>query len=332
MIINISWHASRFFKSVKNKFENPHQKRINRSAIHFLLWHFGYYKDPPFEPLKDHFCFPNPEEESLSDKPRVTWVNHSTFWIEAFGKSILTDPIWNDRCSPFSFLGPKRLVQAKPACESIPKVDYVVISHDHYDHLDYKSIIQLHKLHPQIKWIVPLGVKRWFSRCLPSIKRSNLIELNWWESASFEQLTFTAVPAQHFSGRGLFDSNRSLWMGCVVQFIQGKQFYFAGDTGYNPIDFQQIYSNFGATDLSLLPIGVYLPRQFMKPVHVNPHESIQIHQDIRSKLSIGGHFGTFRLSSESFERPPYDLYCALQAKGVDPKDFRVLKLGQCINW
>ena len=121
-------------------------------------------------------------------------------------------------------------------------------------------------------------------------------------------------------------------MGCVLEFAAGKKVYFAGDTGYNEFDFKEIGKKFGEMDLSLLPIGIYSPRGFMKPIHVNPAESILIHQEVRSKLSIGGHWGTFRLADEELERPPYDLFCALQRAGIGADKFRVLKPGQAINW
>ncbi len=314
------------------KYVNPHQKRIYRGSIHFLLWQLGYYKDPKPQPIPKGFSFPNPSEPVDENRPKVTWVNHSTFWVQALGKSILMDPIWNTRCSPVAFFGPKRQLSPQPPCDKIHKIDYVLISHNHYDHLDAKTVDLFHKLHPNIVWIVPRGVKSWFARFFPTIKQDLVVELRWWESIDFHGLSVTSVPAQHFSGRGLFDSNRSLWMGYVLQFARGKQLYFAGDTGYNKRDFNEIGDKFQKMDLSLLPIGVYSPRQFMKAVHVNPEESILIHQEVCSTLSIGGHWGTFRLSSESLDRPPFDLYCALEKTEVSVEEFRVLKPGQSVNW
>lgn len=311
---------------------NPHQKRICRGLIHLLLWQIGYYKDPhPPKPLPKDFSYPNPGEIIDEQQPIVTWVNHSTFWIQAYGKSILFDPIWNQRCSPLPFFGPKRHHPPHPSIEKIPTVDYVVISHNHYDHLDKKTLYTLHQLHPNITWIVPSGVKKWFAPFLPQVVK-NVRELTWWDEVKGDDVTITAVPAQHFSGRGFFDRNRSLWMGNVITFKEGKKVYFAGDTGYNKKDFVEIGNKFGHIDLSLIPIGVYTPRRFMKPVHVNPFEAIQIHKDVSSKLSIGCHWKTFKLSSECLDRPPYDLYCALQMASVPVESFRVLQPGQSLNW
>ncbi len=309
---------------------NPHQKRIYRGFFHFLMWQFGFYNDPhPPPPLPEDFRFPNPEKAVDPTKPQVVWINHSTYWIKFAGKSILTDPIWGERCSPFKFFGPKRHHIPSHTLEELKEIDYVVISHNHYDHMDYKTILELHRLYPKITWVVPKGLKKWILRKLND--PDHIIELDWWEKKQSGEFTFSAVPAQHFSGRGLFDRNRSLWMGCIVSHGD-KKLYFAGDTGYNHSDFKEIGEKFGPIDLSLLPIGVYFPRKFMRAVHIHPEESLAIHQDVKSKLSIGGHWGTFKLSSDSITRPPYDLYLALQRKELSCQQFRVLRHGQSINW
>lgn len=222
--------------------------------------------------------------------------------------------------------------RAKPSLDQIHILDYVIISHNHYDHLDSKTIRRLYEMHPKLVLIVPVGVKKWFNRALSHIPQERIIELSWWGSHRDEAVRFTAVPAQHFSGRGLFDRDRSLWMGCVLEFSNGKRIYFAGDTGYNKFDFKEIGRRFGNMDLSFIPIGVYSPRQFMYPIHINPDEALMIHKEVHSKLSIAGHWGTFRLSSEDLARPPYDLFCALEREALSPREFRVLQPGQSINW
>lgn len=311
-------------------YKNPYQRKISKGIFHFLLWRLGYYKDDDIPiPIPENFAYPNPIGEIDMTQPLVTWINHSTFWIQAYGKSLLVDPIWNDRCSPLPFLGPKRRVHAVPSLDALPSLDVVVITHNHYDHLDYFTVKQLHANYPHAQWVIPKGVRKWFDR---RFAKMQLKELEWWESCNFQNMTLTAVPAQHFSGRGLFDRNQSLWMGCVVEFHQGKRVYFAGDTGYNDFDFKEIKKRFYTMDLSLIPIGVYKPRSFMKAVHVNPRESIQIHLDVGSKLSVGGHWGTFRLSSEEMVRPPFDLFCALEKQKISFEKFRVLNPGQSLNW
>jgi N-acyl-phosphatidylethanolamine-hydrolysing phospholipase D len=316
------------------RYSNPYQKKIRRGLIHFILWQLGFYKDPySFLSAPPGFKFPNGTGNVDYSKPVVTWINHSTFWIQIDRKSFLVDPIWNERCSPLPFMGPKRAHPPPLSLEGIASLDFIILSHNHYDHLDKYTLESLCKRHPHVEWIVPKGVKKWLVHHLPSLLSNKVKELDWWNTFESEGFWFTAVPAQHFSGRGFFDRNRSLWMGCAVESTKsGKRFYFAGDTGYNPYDFKEIGKKLGSFDLSLLPIGAYTPRPFMQAVHVNPDESVLIHQEVRSKLSIGGHWGTFHLANEPLDRPPYDLFCALQRRGVSPKQFRVINPGQTINW
>ncbi|MCH9609120.1 MAG: hypothetical protein S4CHLAM45_08830 [Chlamydiales bacterium] len=316
------------------RYLNPHQKQLRRGFIHFLLWRFGFYKDGEIpEKVPDHFLFPNREEPLDLNRPKVVWVNHSTFWIELDGKGILVDPIWSKRCSPFPLIGPKRHHLPTLSLEELPSIDYVVLSHNHYDHMDRKTIVRIHRLYPNIIWITPHRLKKQLLRLLPDMGEKWVVELKWWEEYEKDGLKFTAVPAQHFSGRGLFDRNLTLWMGCIIESQKAdKRFYFVGDTGYNDFDFKKIGEKFGQIDLSLIPIGTYFPRQFMKGVHINPEESVKIHRDVKSKLSIGGHFGTFKLSPDSIERPPFDLYRAMEKHKCQLEEFRVLKPGQFINW
>jgi len=175
---------------------------------------------------------------------------------------------------------------------------------------------------------VPLGLKAWFAR--RGVQR--VTELDWWQSAELAgrvQLTFT--PAQHFSARGLFDRNRSLWGGWVVQGAQ-RRVYFAGDTGYHDRIFRDIGARLGPPDLALLPIGSYEPRSFMQSMHVDPADAVQIHRDLCSRLSVGMHWGSFRLSAEPPQHPPWRLFQALQAAGEAPENFRVLEHGQALNF
>jgi N-acyl-phosphatidylethanolamine-hydrolysing phospholipase D len=266
------------------------------------------------------------------------WINHSTFLIKVENVHILTDPIWSQRCSPVSFFGPKRRHPPALALKTLPKIDYVLISHNHYDHLDKKTVLELFALYPDITWLVPLGVQSWFTK----LGISKVFEHTWWESrelsnpASSLKISITAVPAQHFSGRNTKDINSTLWVGWVVEFKKdnshSKRFYFVGDTGYNPYDFKKIGEHWQEMDLSLIPIGSYVPRKFMSPVHIEPFDAVRIHQEVKSKLSIGMHWKTFRLSDEPLNQPPYDLYLALQKEGIDPSHFLALEPGHEINW
>lgn len=326
------------------RFINPHIQNIRRGLWDVILWKTGYYDDPHEVPLLQKapasFTYPLPPAPFNPELPSAMWINHSTTLIQIDGINILTDPIWSDRCSPFSFLGPKRRHEPSVKLEELPIIDYVLISHNHYDHLDRKSVLALHALYPEITWFVPTGVKRWFTK----LGISQVIECAWWEEGFVVSkrnpevsLRATAVPAQHFSGRGGTDLNRTLWAGWVVEVHRAegkalKRLYFVGDTGYNPYDFKQIGEHWKEMDLSLIPIGTYVPKAFMSPVHIGPVDSVKIHSEVHSKLSLGIHWKTFNLSDEASNRPPYDLFLEMQKAGLDPRTFLGLEPGTPINW
>lgn len=326
-------------KKIKGRFVNPHARAIRRSFVDVILWKMGFYDDAAkVPPIPEDFSYPVPERILDQSAPKVQWINHNTFMIHLMGLTFLTDPIWSKRCSPFKFLGPKRKHQAPFALRNLEKVDYVLISHNHYDHLDKATVKRLHALFPEIVWIVPVGVRHWFSK--QGIH--NVIELSWWEEVSLQagydksvELTITSTPAQHFSGRKISDFNKTLWSGWVVEAkkeAEQKRFYFVGDTGYNPYDFKAIGKKWGRMDLSLIPIGCYSPRIFMAPVHIDPADAIKIHKEVGSTLSLAMHWKTFRLSDEGLHRPPFDLYLTLQEEKIDPMTFLAPFPGYEINW
>jgi N-acyl-phosphatidylethanolamine-hydrolysing phospholipase D len=316
------------YDPIRKRFINPHIKDEKRTIKDALLWKLGYFDDRKEESrLPFQFQYPIPQDPLDPCHPFAIWVNHSTFFIQVDGLHFLTDPIWGRRCSPVDFLGPVR--KHPPALElhNLKKVDHVLISHNHYDHLDRRTVLALHKFYPNIQWWVPLGVKKWFLR----LGITQVQELGWWESLSHNGIHFTAVPTQHFSGRTLKDTWKTLWLGWVVE-TQSKRFYFVGDTGYNPFDFKSIGKKWPYMDLSLIPIGSYLPKKFMSPVHIDPFHAVQIHQEVSSKQSIGMHWCTFKLSDEDAFRPPYDLFLALQEQKIDPRSFLAIPPGHGINW
>lgn len=314
------------------RFNNPYITNIRRRLFHYILWKVGYYDDlvMDIEAPKD-FMYPIDNKEVKNDLPKAMWINHSTFLISINGLNILTDPVWSERCSPLTFIGPKRRHRPSKELEALPAIDIVLISHNHYDHLNKKTVKRLHKRFSNILWLVPLGLKKWFNR----LGIENVIERGWWEEEVFDlkenKIKATAVPTQHFSGRHLFDANKTLWVGWVVE-INNKRLYFVGDTGYNPYDFKQIGESFSSMDLSLIPIGTYVPRKFMSPVHVEPKNAVRIHKEVNSKLSIGMHWKTFNLSDEPFHQPPFDLLKALEKEEIDPLSFVALEPGREINW
>ena len=323
----------------KQRFYNPYISNVKKGVWDVILWQLGSYNDPmpPPRPPKD-FSYPNNKLCLLKNKPKVTWINHSTFYLDVDGMGILTDPIFSKRCSPLPFVGPKRLHPPGIQIDNLPEIHFVIVSHDHYDHLDKASVKKLNRRFPNCNWVVPKGVGNWLQR--QGVK--NFHEHSWWEErlatnpVSNCQITFTAVPSQHFSGRCAWHSNGTLWAGWVVDFKlkdgTSKRLYFVGDTGYNPWDFKKIGERFSYMDLSLIPIGTYVPHEFMAPVHIDPEKAVRIHAEVNSKLSVGMHWKTFRLSSEDIEQPPYDLYLSLLEKNINPQTFRVINPGQTINW
>ncbi len=256
----------------------------------------------------------------------LTWIGHATLLLQLDGMNILTDPHFSRRASPVQWAGPERVAPLGMTLESLPPIDMVVISHDHYDALDTQTIRQLHQRPggEQTRFYVPLGLKRWFVR--QGIDR--VIEMDWWDRRSDHALDIIAVPTQHWSKRSLFSSNTSLWSGWVIA-SDTYRFIFVGDTGYAPL-FREIGAKLGPFDLAAIPIGAYEPRWFMRKHHVNPEESVQIHIDIASRKSVGIHWGTFILTDEPLDEPPKRLETALKDNELPPDDFIVLMHGQTI--
>lgn len=255
------------------------------------------------------------------DEAIFTFVNHSTFLIQTQGLNILTDPVWSDRASPFQWVGPKRMRPPGIKFQDLPDIHLVLLSHNHYDHLDINTVIELSEIHDPL-FIVPLGVGSY----LEENGIYNTIELDWWERYEYNaHLSISGVPAQHFSGRGLTDRDKTLWCGYVLERPSGN-IYFAGDTGYDGF-FGEIGRRFAPITTALIPIGAYRPRWFMQPIHVDPDEAVQIHNDINARQSIGMHFGTFPLADEGMEDPIKDLAEARQKYGVAENEFITLKEG-----
>ncbi len=256
---------------------------------------------------------------------RITFVNHSTFLIQVDGLNILTDPIWSKRTSPFSWAGPKRMRPPGIRFEDLPRIDVVLLSHNHYDHLDMPTMRMIFGgHHPRI--VTSLGVKAF----LDQERIAGATDLDWWQELKLsDAMTVQSVPAQHFSGRGSLDRDATLWCGYVLKTSKGN-IYFAGDTGYNDQTFNQIGERFGSMRVSLLPIGAYKPTWFMSPIHVSPEQSILIHKEVNSQLSIGTHFGTFPLADDSSDDPKNDLELALKNSNVSPDSFKTLKEGEVL--
>ncbi len=263
-------------------------------------------------------------------EPAVTWIGHASVLVQSGGVNVLTDPIFSERASPLAFLGPKRHVAPGLTLAELPHIDAVLISHNHYDHLDAASVDALAAQAggPPL-FVVPLGIKKWFSdRGIASA-----VELAWWESVRVGAVEIVFTPAQHWSGRSLTDRMETLW-GSYAILAPDFQTFFAGDTAYSQ-DFADIHAHFAARqgvgrgfDLALLPIGGYDPRWFMSSQHVDPDEAVRIHLDVLAIRSIGIHWGTFQLTDESLDEPPRALARAAQARGVGADAFTVSAIGQ----
>jgi len=256
---------------------------------------------------------------------QISWLGHSTFLTQSKGLNILTDPVFSDRASPFSFIGPKRYVAHAVPYNLLSNIDFVFISHNHYDHLD-AAAIKLLGNNPI--YLVPLQLKSLFISL--GIKPSRIKELDWWEKLEFPKLKIQAMPSQHWSARSLFDRNETLWASWFIQ-ISDKKIWFAGDTGYNSIQFREIGKKISGVDLALIPIGGYLPRYFMSPYHVNPEEAVNIHHDLNAKMSIGMHWGTFPMTAEGPGDPVKELRRQIKLRGVAQNAFKVIKVGETLT-
>lgn len=253
---------------------------------------------------------------------RSWWLGHATVLLRFGALHLLTDPHLGRRASPLPFLGPKRHVPAPAAPGQLPSIDVVLISHNHYDHLDDWSIRALLRANPGLSCYAPLGLGPWLRR--RGVRHVH--ELDWWQKHGHQDLEIHCVPAQHWSARGLFDRNRTLWCGWIVK-AKGLNFYFSGDTGYTP-RLQEISSRLGAPDLAALPIGAYAPRWFMRPQHVDPPEAVQLHRELGVRRSLAIHWGTFELADDSLDEPVELLERALVQDGLGTDDFWILRQGE----
>lgn len=259
----------------------------------------------------------------LTNGIHITFINHSTFLIQTDGLNILTDPVWSERTSPFQWAGPRRMRPPGIRFEDLPDIDVVLLSHNHYDHLDTDTLRSVfHKSKPRI--ITPLGVKS----ILDKNEIYSATDLDWWqESALNNSISIQCVPAQHFSGRGTYDRDATLWCGFVIKRPAGN-IYFVGDTGYHSSMFKEIGTRCAPIEVALVPIGAYKPEWFMSPIHCSPAEAVKIHLEIKSKQSIATHFGTFQLADDGLDEPAEALQKAIELEGVLPERFLIMKEGE----
>ncbi|ODA75887.1 hypothetical protein RJ55_08528 [Drechmeria coniospora] len=333
-------------------FKNPYPSYSNpvtlTSLLRNIVWPIitGDLKQPdtkpPTVPVVAPEWLPN---RTASDKLRATWLGHACYYVEfPSGLRVLFDPVFEDRCSPFTFMGPKRFTPRPCDIRDIPVIDAVVISHSHYDHLSHASVLDIQKSHPDVQFFVGLGLEKWFRKS----GLRNVTELDWWHDAELTvevqpeakarriSARISCLPCQHTSARSLFDKDTTLWCSWAVRSGQ-KSVWFGGDTGYRAVprlpagvddygpeyealprcpQFKQIGALRGPFDLGLIPIGAYYPRAAFSAMHANPFDSVEIFQDTRCEKAMGIHWGTWALTMEEVLEPPKMLREALRRKGI----------------
>ena len=268
----------------------------------------------------------------LGDAPddlRITFVNHSTFLIQCFGVNILTDPIWSERASPFTWAGPKRMRAPGIRIDDLPRIHCVLLSHDHYDHMDFPTLRYLWKTHRPM-FYTGLGN----GRRLRGLGIDRFVEMDWWESSALPGgLRLTAAPARHFSGRTPFDRDTTLWCSFMIeppaQNAESGSIYFGADTGFGP-HFQQIAERFPSIRMAILPIGAYRPEWFMGEVHCSPAEAVEAHRILDPGMSIACHFGTFPLADDGEYEASEELQKSLSAKPT-ASEFVVPRFGEALE-
>lgn len=288
-------------------------------------------RHPPPAPPLGTFELIKPDFSANQDEMRCTWLGHATCFVQVGGLGILTDPVFSQRCSPVQWAGPKRYVPPACSISDLPHVDLVMISHDHYDHLDYDSICELERVH---KPVFACGLELGSTIESFGVDKSRVVELDWWDEVKLldGKLDLQFLPVQHWSKRQAFgDERRSLWGGFGVA-VKGFRFFFNGDTGYHQELYEEIGRRCAPFDLAAIPIGAYEPRVIMQKQHINPEEAFLIHQHLQAKLSVGIHFGTFILTDEPVAEPAAKIRDICQAHPEAPP-FVAVKHGSsvCFN-
>lgn len=289
--------------------------------------------DPlPGELPKGEPAVARPRLEAGSEgEARLTWVGQATFLVQLPGLNVLTDPVFGERASPLPWAGPKRFTAPGLALAELPPIDVVVLSHDHYDHLDRPSVRRLAKEHPGATWFTPLGYRRWLGR--RGVER--VVELDWWEEASHggdsgARASLRCLPTRHWTKRRVFDARKRLWGAWRIE-SGGRRVYFGGDSGYCPA-FGEVAEREAPFDVVLLPIGAYEPRWFMAAAHMNPEEAAQAYADLGGRgACIAMHWGTFRLTDEDPLEPPRRARRAWSALGLEAGDLYVPRHGETVR-
>lgn len=338
-IVSQPWHNTQHHLPAGEGFRNIWTPVYEASALRS----FGWIASRPFTVWRDYSGIPREaidaerlRTELRTNPPRrfrAHWIGQSTALIEFHGRTILTDPIFAARSSPVSFAGPARLARLPLQLAELPPIDVIVISHTHYDHLDIESLLELDRRYQPL-FAVPLGVKTILSRA----GLRNIVELDWHQSVDLptrladpagngDPLRIHCTPARHFSNRGLTDRNETLWAGWMFERpARDQRIFFAGDTGYSP-HFKEIRERLGAPTLAILPIGAYLPRWFMREVHVDPEEAVRAFVDLDAEHFLAMHWGTFDLADEPILEPIDATRNAARRLGLPADRVHILPIG-----
>ena len=301
-------------------------ERVERSFLDVLKWKLTSRaaRWPKTVPIS-----PAPLPPVTSAGITATWIGHATFLLRTSTTNILIDPVFSERVSPLSWIGPRRVHPPGIALRDLPRIDLVLLSHDHYDHCDAPTLRFLAREHrPRV--IAPLGHRA----LLAPLGLDDVVELDWWQTHATcadaaDPVDVTLTPSRHWCRRQMGDTNTRLWGGFMIH-AGGRQVYFLGDSGYDTVLFREIGQRVGPPDLALIPIGAYAPRWFMRSAHMDPSEAVQVHREIGSKLSIAMHWGTFQLTDEAREEPVAKLVVARDDAGIDPRQFRILAPGETV--
>jgi L-ascorbate metabolism protein UlaG (beta-lactamase superfamily) len=314
-------HREGGFANLNPAFRAPSAWEIN-SFRWRLFWASVANRDIPELPRADNDGRALRENGS---EATVTWVGHATLLVQLEGVNLLTDPQWSERASPVSFAGPKRFMAPGLRFEDLPPIHVVLISHDHYDHLDVATVQRLAREHRPF-FLVPLGLKAWFA----AIGIGEVEELDWWDSRTFRGLVLTCVPAQHWSARAPWDRDRRLWSGWAVA-GDDRRFFFSGDTGYYD-GFREVGARLGPFDLAAVSVGAYVPASIMQFTHTTPEQALQVFADVRGDRFIPIHWGTFRLSEEPLDEPPRRVIAESERIGLPADRVWIMKHGETRRW
>ena len=313
------WHTAAGFQNLPGAFNRDVPWTV---YFRFSMARFGAQEQPV--PPPGHVL---PEAEALAGlaalagADSLTWLGHATFLIRLDGVTILTDPFLTDRASPFSFGGPMRFAPPGITIENLPPIDVIVLSHSHYDSLDIPTLEALANKH-EIQVFAPLGLGDYFR----DLGYGEVHELDWYENAAVDGLRITALPSQHWSRRGFFDTNKTLWMAAAIE-SSGSRLYFSGDSGYGPT-FAEMGAEFGPFDIGIIGIGAYQPREMMNATHTTPEEAVLLGLDMAAATLVGMHWGTIALGTEPAFEAPERFKKAAVAAGLRPENAWILAIGE----